>query len=200
MRRESAASTCLPLLAVAWSGVALASCFALWNLSHTIAGMGREGGGIGSLSFGMWQAARLPLAAAWIAAAATLLASAIALRSVPDQPQAESRSWWIAGTAVAAGIAAVLAFRSTAAFILQAVMPGHEASWGGRSLPDAISARLLGAGVAGAVCVVIALALAVIAFRRGVPPLRGLIAVLVVSLSISGILVMSLSSFSKIGR
>lgn len=196
MRRESGASICLPLLAVAWAGVALASCFALWSVSRTIAELGRAGGGISYLSFGMWQAARLPLASAWIAAAATLLAIAIALRAAVDQPEHSARSWWIGGAAVAAGVAAVLAFRGAVAFILQAVVPGHEASWGGRSLPDAISARLLGAGVASALCFLIAIALAVVAFRRGAAALRSVVAVLVVSLSVSAILAMSLGSFS----
>src|SRR6185503_18331306 len=61
-RRGDYASAAIPLIAAAYGGVALASAVAVWMFSRSLDEMSRLGGGIASLSFGMWQAARVPLA------------------------------------------------------------------------------------------------------------------------------------------
>ncbi len=199
-RQRSYASASLSLLAVAYAGVALASCFALWTINRTLQEMAVTGGGIGAIAFGIWQAARLPLASAWIAMAATLLALAIALLSSRGDalsPRAKNL-WWMAGIAVAAGVSAVLAFRGTVAFIMSAILPGRQPWWlTGDSVGNAIYTRLLGAGVVSALCVLVALVLAVVSFRRGAAPRRAVVAVLVVSLGVSVAMVASLGSISS---
>lgn len=199
-RRGSYATATLPLLAVGWSAVALASLFALRTLGRTMTELYAAGGGIRDLSLGIWQASRLPLASAWIAAAVTLLALGVALLSARGESESSgpSRTWWSGGVAVAAGVVAVLAFRGTVAFILDAVVPGRQPAWlEGRSIGEAISISIVAAGLASALAFVIALALAVVTFRHGVAPRRAVVALLVVSLVASAVLVESLRSYSS---
>lgn len=196
-RRRSYASVSLSLLAVAYAGVALASCFALWSIRSTFEELAKEGGGIGTISFGFWQAARLPLAAAWIAGAATLLALIIALRA--DAPSTNAKSaWWTGGVAIAAGVAAVLAFRGVVEFSLDAMLPGRQPWWlTGGSAGYAIHSRLVGAVAVSALCFLGALALAVMTLRRGETPQRGVVAVLVASVVVTSALVAGLQSYSS---
>ena len=52
----------LSLLVAAFGGVALATIFSLGTMLRTLEEMKLSGGGMGAFSYGVWQAARLPLA------------------------------------------------------------------------------------------------------------------------------------------
>ena len=200
-RRQTYASAPLSLLAVGYGGVALATAFSMWTMLRVLGEMAESGGGIASYSFGVWQAMRMPLAAAWIAAAATLLALVLAARSMRDErPAAHAKSvWWIGGLAVLAGVMPLIAFRGAVAFILDIMRPGYQPSWMIRRLTmvEVTYGSFAGAGLAGAVCFLIALALAVRILRHGAAPRRMVVAMLVVSLVASAVLITELRAYSS---
>ena len=195
-RRRSYASASLSLLAVAYAGVALASCFALWTIRGTFEELARQGGGIGARSFGFWQAARVPLASAWIAVAATLLALAIAFVSRREEEPATP--WWQGGVAIAAGVTAVLVFRDMVEFAIDAVIPGRQPWWlTGPVSGYAINSRVVSAGAISAFCCAVALTLAVMMLRRGAPSRRMVVTMLIASVVVSATLVAGLQSYTS---
>jgi hypothetical protein len=198
-RRRNYASAAIPLIAAAYGGVALASGVAVWMFSRTLEEMARLGGGISSIAFGFWQAARVPLSASWIALAATLLAVLFVALSARNEPHPAPAPFapWLAALTAAAGVGAVLLFRGAMAFVLELSIPGASpALLGGRSASEAVAMRLLSAGAGSAVCFAAAIALMIATLRRGGAPGRVVVAMLVVSLIVPTALVVNLGTYS----
>jgi hypothetical protein len=198
-RQRSYATLPIALLAAAYAGVALASSVAGWMFSRTLHEMARTGGGIGAVSFGIWQATRVPLSAGWIAVAATAVALLLAVLTARDKmpPARPALVAWVAALAVAAGTIAVLLFRGSIAFVLAAITPGAQPAWlAGTSIADAIETRML-VGVAGsALCFLVVMALMIATIRHRSASRRVMLIVLVLSLGVSAGLVANLRSYS----
>ena len=183
----------LSLLVAAFGGVALATIFSLGTMLRTLEDMTLSGGGMGAFAYGVWQAARLPLAASWIAAAAMLVALILAMRSARDvQPEAPAkRTWSIGVLAIVAGVVPVLAFARAMAFIVDVVRPGHQPAWitSRADVVRAVYASIMGVGTASAISLFIALMLVAQIRRRGTAPRRVVLAVLVAGLVASAALI-----------
>ena len=73
-QRRNSAQRCIALVAAVHGGIALATLFAVRGFGQALWDMATQGGGIGAIARGVWQASRLPLSAAWMAGIASSLA------------------------------------------------------------------------------------------------------------------------------
>jgi hypothetical protein len=197
--KKNYAAFSIALVAAVYAGIALASILGVRSFNLTLEEMSRIGGGIRGISEGILEAARLPTAAAWIAAVASFVFLVLAVPAAKRQAAegASARALpWLAALALAAGAAAALLFRAAMEFVATAALPG--AQLGGQSPDAAIAARLLSTGVIAAVCFAVAVAVGIVALRSA--PSRGAfraaVFALVVSLGVSSALVVTLRSLS----
>jgi ABC-type Fe3+ transport system permease subunit len=198
-RRDGTAP--LSLLAVGYGSVALATIFSMGSMLRMLDEMKHTGGGIAIFASGVWHAARMPLAAAWLAAAATVVALVLAVRSARDaQPeQPPKRVWGTGAMVILAGVVPVLAFQRAVAFSLDVTIPGRQPSWI-TSQADAIRAvysSVIGAGIAAAICFFLTLVLIARIRRGGVAPRRVVLAVGTVSLVASVALIGGLQLYAN---
>ena len=202
-RRGIYATVPVALLAAAWAGVALASSVALWMFRGTLDELKRLGGGFATVLFGISQAARVPLASAWIAVAATTIALFFVLRTARNEPQPARSALapWLPGLAVAAAVGGVLLFRGTITFVIAAMTPGAQpAPPAGMSLGEMVYARIFTAGMGSVLCFLAAMVLLFAAIRRGSASRPVVVAALVVSLVVSAILITNLRRYSNAWR
>lgn len=208
-RRKDYVAAAVALIAAAYGGVALASFVAMRYFTNVLVEMARLGGGISAISRGMGEAAQLPLSAAWVAAAASVVAMVfafLAMRQNPDAPNDAHPGRLLAtsGLALAGGVASVLLFRGAIAFVLAAVTPGAQPPGVNASnVAEAVSNRMTITSAGIAICFAIAMAQMLLMFRsaRPVTPSRAarpVVAVaLVLSLGVSAALVVGLRSYSS---
>lgn len=119
----------MSILAVAFSVTALGSWAGVRMFAAVFKTVATNGGGIGVISAGISESAQLPLTATWIGLITSLVA-AMFLRSLnaDDATAAEGSRPASFGLLMAAGLtiglAPLLAFRPTIAFVLRAITPG----------------------------------------------------------------------------
>jgi hypothetical protein len=149
----------LALLAAGFAMTALASSIALRMFAAAVDDMGKKGGGIAAISFGIWQATQVPLAAAWMALITSAVAGVWLLRlgrargddgASVRRPAAFSA---LIAAAMAAGTAPALLFRQSISFVIDAVTRGKGGS---------VIRHLAASGAASATCVVVAVALMIV--------------------------------------
>lgn len=208
-RRKDYAAAAVTLIAAAYAGVALASFVAMRYFTNVLVEMASLGGGIFAISRGMGEAAQLPLSAAWIAAAASVVAMVFAFlamrqdKGVPSDAH-PGRLLTTTGLALAGGVASVLLFRSAIAFVVAAAIPGAQpAGLNASNITEAVSNRmtLSSAGIAVCFAVVMVSMLRMFRSARRVTPwrpaLRMVAVALVLSLGVSTALVVGLRSYSS---
>ncbi|HYI12989.1 MAG TPA: hypothetical protein VEK57_28340 [Thermoanaerobaculia bacterium] len=207
-RRQSTASASIFVLVAAYGGIALASFFAVRSFGRTLAEVTQLGGGIYTVSRGIWEAALLPLEAAWATAILTLLALLFLLPEAKKafardaQPGSSYRLLWLPGLALAGGVTAVVLFRKAMAFVINAITPGQQVGVGPEGVVSAVTARLFTASAGSAVCFAVAVVLLAVAFRsRRAQPSRASFGIavfaLVVSLGVSAALITELRAYSS---
>lgn len=122
--------TAMALLATAYASTALASWLAVRMFAGTLDELSKRGGGISTLTFGIWQATQLPLAAAWLAVVSSVVAALLLLRwrwragEGASPLPGGSALVPLAAAGVIAGIAPVLVFRRATELVVRAVIPG----------------------------------------------------------------------------
>lgn len=199
----------LAIIITGCGGLALGSFLAVRIFMGVLEEMSRIGGGIASVSLGIWQATQPLLAAAWLALVSTLLASVFVLprawkewkeRTTVAGEQGPRASFaWLVALALAAAVTPVLLFRKAMTFVLWVVTPPLQVS----SVPEAIANRLQVTATVSACCLVVLIALLVmtvlLARRSGPSRLFFGITViaLVASLGLSAALVVNLRSFAN---
>jgi hypothetical protein len=189
----------LGLVAVALASMALASSLALRMILATFQDVSRNGGGIGAISFGIWQATQLPLTAAWIGIVSSflgilfLLPFAKSRRTSDRNPRPFSFALLMASVA-AAGLVPAVIFERAITYLMGAITPRT-------AIPavrvanhlltnEAMSAVLLG--------VAIALVIAVVRLARRLASSEAVSYIaMVVTIGVSGFLVGSLHATSK---
>ena len=208
-RRKDYAAAAVTLIAAAYAGVALASFVAMRYFTNVLVEMESRGGGIFAISRGMGEAAQLPLSAAWIAAAASVVAMVFAFLAMRQDTAAPSdahpgRLLATTGLALAGGVASVLLFRSAIAFVVAAAIPGAQpAGVNASNIEELVSNRLTIASAGIAVCFAVVIVALLLMFRsaRPVTPsrpaLRMVAIALVLSLGVSTALVVGLRSYSS---
>lgn len=192
----------IALVAAAYAVLAIASSAAAWMVNQSFDEASRHGGSAATLLEGLWPATRLPLAAAWLAAATTVfaLAATLFVRRGNDAPPARSAaSSWLAVLAIAAGASAVLMFRGVTTLLIDALIPGrwrYSAWLTGADAWNAVETSFRVAGIGSIACFFIATALAFAIFQRHAVSSRLAVVVLLVSLGASAALVADLHAFA----
>lgn len=205
-RRQSYWWTSVALIAVGYAAMALSSYFAVRMLIATFDDMAVSGGGIRTVSTGIWQATQLPLASAWAALFISALAAGVALPRIArrdpaaENPQRTRRALFgaLSVLAVAGGLVPVVLFRRAIAVVMREVMPGT----GSASGAQIIASQLTTTAVLSALCFAVAAVLVIATLRvarrpdlsRHASPVTAM--ALVLSLGVSAALVVNLSSSS----
>jgi hypothetical protein len=159
------------LIAGSYAVTALASFLALRMFTRGFAVVWVEGGGIGAVSYGIWQATRLPFVASWIAVIATLLAGIflfvpIAGRDVDRERLGRPATFAaVTALALAAGAAPILLFRRAIDFVLAAILPATAPQVNAAARYQLIMDHLLTAAVVSAGCFVVLTALVITIVR-----------------------------------
>lgn len=205
-RRQSYWWITVALIAVGYAAMALSSYLAARMLIATFADMAVSGGGIRTLSTGIWQATQLPLASAWAAVVISALAVGIALpRIAAHDRRAEpaQRKWRVlfavlAVLAVTGGLVPVVLFRRAIAVVMREVMPDTSSA----SRVQIIASQLTTTAGLSALCFAVVAVLIIATLRvarrsdlSSHAPLVTAMA-LVLSLGVSAALVVNLSSSS----
>lgn len=152
------------LAATAMASMALASSLAIRMILATYEDLARNGGGIGSISFGIWQATTLPLAAAWIGIVAGFLGTLFLLPFVKNR-QTSGRGprpfffGVLMASVAAAGIVPAVTFQRAISNLLGAMRPETARS------PAHLANQLLTAETTSAVLLIVAIALLVTLVR-----------------------------------
>jgi hypothetical protein len=199
----------MSLIAMAYSGVALASYIAVRSFAGALEEMGAVGGGIAAITLGAGEATRFPLVASWIAAVATVVAIILVVlairRSGANADAAASpRLLWSAGLSLVVGIASVLLFRGVIEYVLAVAIPGSQPQGvNAANAGEAVSSRITLVSIAIAICFAIAVAQLIYELRlsRGAmlsrATLRFNAAALAVSLGVLTMLVIHLQAYSS---
>jgi hypothetical protein len=119
----------MAILAVGFSVTALASWVGVRMFTAVFKSVATNGGGIGAISAGIWEAAQLPLAATWIGLITSLVAAMFLRPFAGDETIAAGGSrpaafglLMTAGLTI--GLAPLIVFRPLIAFVLRAITPG----------------------------------------------------------------------------
>ncbi len=175
-------------IAGAHAAMALGALIAVFGVSRSLDEIQRFGGiGFPDVLQGIADAARWPIAAAWIAAGMSLVALVMLRRgSTPNLTSA--RTILLAAIAIAASVTAVLVFRGTAAFIAYGHLPpGAAVGWTFRALTFATAAAALCFAAAASVT---------ITARRARVSMRAAIFAIVISLGVSTAMIVTLRDLS----
>jgi hypothetical protein len=148
------------LVATALASMALASSLALRVILATFEDVLRNGGGIGAISFGIWQATSLPLTAAWIGIVAGFIGILFLMPFVKNRqtPGRHPRPFlfvFLMASVVAAGIVPAVTFQRAISYVLPAITPGTALA------PASVTSHLLTAETMSAVLLVVAIALVI---------------------------------------
>lgn len=175
-------------ISAAHAGVALASFLAVRAMVGVFDLVSPfDGTGLGpELMTEVARAARWPMVAAWVAAAASIVALLLARGAAPEERSRRSAA--LAAIAIAAGVAAVLAFRTTATFITYGILPPGEAV-------GHVFGRLMSASTITALCCAAALVVAVMALRTRAT-MRLAVVTVVVDLGVSAAVVVMMRDLS----
>src|SRR5262245_37557915 len=119
----------LALIATALTSTALAATLGSRMMVVMFADVTRNGGGIGAVSFGIWQATQLPLTAAWIGIVTSSMAMMFLLPFAKGRPTSDRAPrallfGVLVATILPAGFVPAITFQRAIPFVTRAITPG----------------------------------------------------------------------------